>query len=153
MPVDAVDVVARALVQLCLDQGAEGKTFHLIHPEPLLMGGVHEALHRNGYRLDTVEGEERKSRIDDPAVLPQAAMRDLSSYAFATGPRGRVPRMRPDLTWRTLAGAGVARPPLDGLYLDRVIRSLVADHTLPSAHFVGSAGRRPPGRCRNGRTG
>ncbi|MDQ0935700.1 thioester reductase domain-containing protein [Streptomyces turgidiscabies] len=142
LPVDAVDVVARALVQLCLNQGTETKTFHLIHPEPLPMGDVHEALHRNGYRLDMVEGEQWQSRVDDraddPAVLPQAAMRDLSSYVFTTGPRCRVPRMRSDLTWRTLADVGVARPPLDGPYLDRVIRSLVADRALPLAHAVGA---------------
>ncbi|SES48332.1 hypothetical protein SAMN04487983_10689 [Streptomyces sp. yr375] len=68
-------------------------------------------------------------------------MRDLSNYAFPTGPCCRVPRMRSDVTWRTRADTGVARSPLD-----RVIRSLVAprwrggkgsDRAAVRAHVVG----------------
>ncbi|MFI0976262.1 SDR family oxidoreductase [Streptomyces sp. NPDC021093] len=134
IPVDAIDVVARALVELSRQPEAAGRTYHLIHPRPLPLAEVFAAMRRAGHLLEVVEGEEWWSAVDDHAadraVLPQAAMREVGQYAMITGPDYRVPVIRSDRTWQALDRAGVQRPPLDGPFLDRIVRGLTAEGLL-----------------------
>ncbi|MDO0938935.1 thioester reductase domain-containing protein [Streptomyces sp. DG2A-72] len=136
LPVDAVDVVAHSIVALSLQPHAAGSIYHLIHPTPLPLTDVFDAMRRAGYQLEAVTAdqwwEQMDNHADDPEVLALAAMRELSSYTLIQGPQSRVPRIRSDLTWKALADAGGGRPPLDGPYLDRLINCLVSDGVLPA---------------------
>ncbi|MEU5778140.1 hypothetical protein ABZ819_33175 [Streptomyces venezuelae] len=109
VPVDAVDVVARSLVELCRKPDAAGGTYHLTHPDPVPLTDVFAAMRRAGYPLDGVDAEQWWSFIDDhaadPASSPQAALRDLTRYSMITEPEYRVPRIR------ALGDSGILPPP------------------------------------------
>ncbi|MFD7667626.1 SDR family oxidoreductase [Streptomyces sp. NPDC059788] len=144
IPMDAVDVVARSLIQLCRLPDAAGQTYHLIHPEPVPLTDVFEAMRRAGYRLETTEADAWWSHVDDHATDPwvrsQAVLRDLTRYCMITGPEYLVPRTLADRTWKTLTEAAVPRPPLDAAYLDRLVHSLTVTEALPPPSADISAG-------------
>ncbi len=133
VPAERIDVVARAIVSLLCAPEAAGRAFHLVHPRPLLLSALFDALRRAGHTLAPLAPAAWWQRVagnaDHPAVNPAAAMSEVGRYMMSLDADHTPPQFRCEQTWRLLAAHGFAPEPLDGAFLDR----LVAHLTVPAA--------------------
>ncbi|WP_411107231.1 SDR family oxidoreductase [Streptomyces sp. cmx-4-9] len=135
VPADAVDTVARAIVELSRYPTAPGHTFHLVRRTQLPLTDVFAALPRAGYHLRTLPVEQWwqsvQEHLDDPQVAPLAGLGDMAAYLLAAGPRYQHPPVHSDATWTALAHCGMPEQPLDPNTFDRLVDWLINDGALP----------------------
>ncbi|MHA6757134.1 thioester reductase domain-containing protein [Streptacidiphilus sp. PAMC 29251] len=136
VPADAVDTVARAIVELSRHPDAPGRTFHLVRPTQLPLTDVFAALPRAGYHLQPAPVEHWWQSVlehsDDPQVAPLAGLGDMAAYMLTAGPRYQHPPIHSDATWRALAQCGMPEEPLDPATFDRLVTALINDGILPT---------------------
>jgi probable F420-dependent oxidoreductase len=128
LPLERVDVVARALVRLMYREDAAGRVFHLIHPRPLPPEELFAALQRAGHRLESLPATEwwrlLEKHADDPAVRPLLAMTEMARYMLSLDADHRPATFGCEATWAALADSGFAPTAIGADFLDRLITHL-----------------------------
>lgn len=137
------DYVSRALVHISLtDDGAFGKTFHLLNPERLHFSDLIGYIRRSGWAVDRLPGEEWverfRARLGTGPANALDPLIDTISEIVRTGQDSMT--YLTDRLSAALAGSGITCPPLDDALLDTYFRWMVSTGFLdrPDARREGT---------------
>lgn len=123
LAVERIDVLAGALVALMGPESA-GRTFHLIHPEPVPVEAFVAGLARQtGRLLQPVAPDDWHALLLKDAGAGSEPLRAMGSalpYLLADGGWRTGPGWRADATWEALAAQGIRPLPFDEPYFDRL---------------------------------
>ena len=124
VPGEAVDLVARHITRLSVDQPG-GQAYHMVRPELVSIMDGFAALRRAGYQLAEVSAEKwwelAAQHRDDPEVAPLLHMGPIGRRMLGLEPDYPPPPVRSDHTYETLRRSSPQPTALDEGFFDRLI--------------------------------